>query len=584
VTGPPADEGPRVEGDVSRAYDLLPTGLHGIVLKPGDLIRSARDYASAYPSLLASFEENREEIEAELDPGLTRRYERTHRPPPPESVPGLAGLFFRYHTAMPGGYCYPPPAPLEGSTRQVDWAESIRPRLYPAIRRLALARANDPAIPEEDQDRYRAALLWIGGQRAAAFWIDVRDDTVSRILELALEQTRSGTRATGPSRRRGAEPGRSAGSPPGRFDGAPGLPIETSTSRKAMSANRKSTPMTTAPTDHDRSPAPDRRHTHSPENGARPMSESRPSSDRDRVAAAAEQYRLRQVEERLETLHAVEADDEKARAEAMAEPSAETHGVTAKVRASDVLKDHPIAKTLDTETQLALVCEYLDLGDDLEGMSLSTFIDAYFTADDEVEARADALNRSDVEADAAAEDEDDATESDSNEKAPAPDADGEPRPASLIGLRVVYRFPGGNALANGVGVTRDSGGTVAFTDVEGEEWSNVDRDKVFPIDPKNYHVIHIMKREAREIEGWLSGKVAANQAEGEVLRNFKIEFGEFRETIILAVVNGKRVYVDRFVQLPEGGFEDDQKPTTRLFGEHCFRVHGVDHVVKVVTP
>jgi hypothetical protein len=33
-----------------------------------------------------------------------------------------------------------------------------------------------------------------------------------------------------------------------------------------------------------------------------------------------------------------------------------------------------------------------------------------------------------------------------------------------------------------------------------------------------------------------------------------------------------------------GGFEDDQKPIRWLFGEHCFRVRGQDHVVKVVSP
>jgi hypothetical protein len=36
--------------------------------------------------------------------------------------------------------------------------------------------------------------------------------------------------------------------------------------------------------------------------------------------------------------------------------------------------------------------------------------------------------------------------------------------------------------------------------------------------------------------------------------------------------------------LPDGGSEDDQKPTTRLFGEHCFRVRGKDFIVNVLTP
>jgi hypothetical protein len=101
-----------------------------------------------------------------------------------------------------GQHSYPPPLPCEGSIRQGDWAGSIRPRFYPAIRSLALARANDPAIHEEDQDRYRDALRWIGGQRAAAFWIDIRDETVSRILKLALKESGLEMRGTGPSRRR----------------------------------------------------------------------------------------------------------------------------------------------------------------------------------------------------------------------------------------------------------------------------------------------------------------------------------------------------------------------------------------------
>ena len=56
------------------------------------------------------------------------------------------------------------------------------------------------------------------------------------------------------------------------------------------------------------------------------------------------------------------------------------------------------------------------------------------------------------------------------------------------------------------------------------------------------------------------------------------------DKIVLAIVNGKRPYVDRFVQLPDNGFEDDQKPTTRLFGEHCFWVRGKDYIVNVVSP
>jgi hypothetical protein len=51
------------------------------------------------------------------------------------------------------------------------------------------------------------------------------------------------------------------------------------------------------------------------------MNESQP--DREHNAAAAKKYRLRRVEKLPEALHAVEADEEKARAEAAAEPSAD---------------------------------------------------------------------------------------------------------------------------------------------------------------------------------------------------------------------------------------------------------------------
>jgi hypothetical protein len=93
-----------------------------------------------------------------------------------------------------------------------------------------------------------------------------------------------------------------------------------------------------------------------------------------------------------------------------------------------------------------------------------------------------------------------------------------------------------------------------------------------------------MRREAEEIEGWLAGKPSTTQPEGDLLRNLTIEFADFPDKIVLAVVNGKRPYVDRFVSLPEKNFEDDQKPTTRLFGEHCFRVRGKDYIVNVVSP
>jgi hypothetical protein len=245
--------------------------------------------------------------------------------------------------------------------------------------------------------------------------------------------------------------------------------------------------------------------------------------------------------------------------------------VTQKVSTWDLLQNHPVAGTLDAEARLALVCEYLDLVDELEGMSLTDFVTAYFTA----EAVA-------PDAEAAA--------PDRNGEADADDGDGskgDPRPTTMVGLRVVYRFPGRNVLSDATGVTRDSGGTVAFTDVDEEVWSNIARDKVYPIDPANYRELHITKREAKEINGWLAGTPAKDQPENGLLRSLFVEFPEspeFTERIAFAIVNGKKPYVDRFVQLPDNGFEDDQKPTTRLFGEHCFRVRSVDYVVKVVSP
>jgi hypothetical protein len=240
---------------------------------------------------------------------------------------------------------------------------------------------------------------------------------------------------------------------------------------------------------------------------------------------------------------------------------------TGKVRAWDVLQDHPIARTLDTETRLALLCEYNDRGEDLQGMSLADFIVATLAPDaGEMEPGPEVVN---------------AEPSDDGDVAPD---EVQAHPASLVGLRVVYRFPGQNVLFNGDGVTRDSGGTVAFVDVDGESWSNVTRDEVHPIDPANYREIHVTRREAKEIEGWLAGTPSPSQPEGDLLRNLTVEFPEFPEKIVLAIVNGKRPYVDRFVSLPEKGFEDDQKPTTRLFGEHCFRVRGRDYVVNVLCP
>ena len=279
--------------------------------------------------------------------------------------------------------------------------------------------------------------------------------------------------------------------------------------------------------------------------------------------------------------------------------------VTQQVRTWDTLREHPIAKELDADTKLALLCEFIDLYDELQGMALAEFVDSYFAdnaavepepevtpevkpkartrtrakaatkPEPEVEARADILDRAEVDADEVGEPSDHGDGAYSEVKA---------KPASMVGLRVVYRFPGQNVLSDATGVTRDANGTVTFTDTAGEMWSDVSRVHVYPIDPEHYSVINIMPREAKEIEGWLAGNPANDQPEGALLRSMAVEFTDFPEKITFAIVNGKKPFVDRFVALPNNGFEDDQKPTTRLFGEHCFRIHGMDYIVKVVTP
>jgi hypothetical protein len=260
----------------------------------------------------------------------------------------------------------------------------------------------------------------------------------------------------------------------------------------------------------------------------------------------------------------------------------DVHMLTQKVTTRDVLQGHPVAKELDHEAQLALVCEYIDLYDELQGMSMSEFIEGYFAAADEgAEAQVDeATSETDPNEDEDDEDEDDEDEPSRN----VYDAKIKERPRSMVGMRVVYRFPGQNVLSDANGVTSDSDETVAFTDVEDEVWSNVSRDKVYTIHPDNYREIHVTRREAKEIEGWLAGKPSTTQPEGDLLRNLTVEFADFPDKIVLAIVNGKRPYVDRFVQLPENNFEEDQKPTTRLFGEHCFRVRGKDYIVNAVSP
>jgi hypothetical protein len=148
----------------------------------------------------------------------------------------------------------------------------------------------------------------------------------------------------------------------------------------------------------------------------------------------------------------------------------DVHG-NAEVRTWDVLQGHPIAQKLETETQLALLCEFLDLYEDLQGtMSLAEFIDASIASD--------AAETDEVEPEAA----NDTTEPSDHGDGDSPEIE---RPASVVGLRIVYRFPGQHVLSDANGVTRDSGGTVAFTDVAGEVWSNVSQDKVYTIHPDN---------------------------------------------------------------------------------------------------
>lgn len=254
--------------------------------------------------------------------------------------------------------------------------------------------------------------------------------------------------------------------------------------------------------------------------------------------------------------------------------------VTQKVSTWDTLQEHPIAKELDADTKLALLCEFIDLYEELQGMTLADFVDGYFAAEEQVETQADATDTAEVEDEAA----DESNNGDVVE-AEAEDEDAEvPRPASMVGMRAVYRFPGRNVLSDEKGIIRDAGGTVTFNDVDGEPWSNVARERVYPINPKNYHVIHVAPREAKEMIAWLDGAPALDEPEGTVLRNLFVEFAAFPDRITFAVMNAKRPFVDRFVALPNNGFEDDQKPTTRLFGEHCFRVRKKDHVVNVMSP
>jgi hypothetical protein len=268
------------------------------------------------------------------------------------------------------------------------------------------------------------------------------------------------------------------------------------------------------------------------------------------------------------------------------------HTLTQKAKTWDTIQNHPIAQKFDAETQLALVSEFIDLREDLQGMSLAEFIDSYFAADDGgAEAPAEAADE--VEPEAA----NDTTEPSDHGDGDSPEIK---RPASMVGMRVVHRSSVGiHILSDANGVTRDSDrtlrvacedgvtrdiGTVAFTGVDGEALSNVLRTEVYPVYPENYREIHIAPREAKEIEGWLAGNPAKNQPEGALLRCMFVEFQEHPDRIAFAIMNHKKPYVDRFVALPNYGFEDGHKPTRRLFGEHGFVVRGKAYIVNVVSP
>jgi hypothetical protein len=261
--------------------------------------------------------------------------------------------------------------------------------------------------------------------------------------------------------------------------------------------------------------------------------------------------------------------------------------VKQKVRTWDVLQSHPIAGKLDMDAQLALVCEYLDLYEELQGMPLADFVVAYFapTGNPPVQTEGKAEAAEENEEPEPSDNGDGARAADEEEEEDPEDAENVVRPASMVGMRIVYRFPGQNILSDAAGVTADSGRTVSFTDVDGESWSNVRRDKTYPIKPENYFEIHVSPREAKEFKSWLAGGVPVkDHPEGAPIRNLAVEFPDHPDKITFVIMNGKRPYVDRFVQLPEKNFEDDQKPTTRLFGEHCFRVRKKDYIVNVVTP
>ena len=178
--------------------------------------------------------------------------------------------------------------------------------------------------------------------------------------------------------------------------------------------------------------------------------------------------------------------------------------VTQKVRTWDTLQEHPIAKELDADTKLALLCEFIDLYDELQGMTLADFVDGYFAAEEQVERRPmpQTRPRSKMKR----------TEESNNGDVVAAEAEDEdaevPRPASMVGMRVVYRFPGRNVLSDEKASLATPAVPSHLHDVDGEPWSNVAREQGLPDQSRRYyHVIHVIPREAKEmIAGWLAAR------------------------------------------------------------------------------
>jgi hypothetical protein len=269
----------------------------------------------------------------------------------------------------------------------------------------------------------------------------------------------------------------------------------------------------------------------------------------------------------------------------------------------DLLDEDPLTRNLDAGTRLAVVCEYLDfLKQGVEGVDLSDFIREVLSPD-EPEATAPEPPAPEPPApEPAAPTPVNGAKSRSRKArvaeppsaasapaaAPAPAAPAAapvgPDRGPLLGKRVVYRIPGNTILSDVAGVTAESYSTVAFTDVEGGPWTNVSKDKVAVIDPANTRVIRIAPREYREIEHWLAGHRDPSSNNNEVLRHFFVEFPMVGDRLVLAIVNDEKPYVDRYVHLSDKDYEDEQRPTSRLLGEHCFRRKGVDYIVRVESP